>query len=136
MRRVQRQADSSSCIAAERSNENALAVIGIGDMSGEQHEEHLREKLRQTRVTQIQCRMGALVDFPANGDLLHLPAEDEDHIAGKIPPERRQPPCSVGVVMVIRMCRLNQCAELVLMFFAQYGNNLALDKSVSGKPAI
>ena len=139
MRRIQGQSDSSSRIARERRHEDALAVIGIGDMSGEQHEEHLREELRQSRVTQIQRGMRALVNFPPDGDLLHLPAEDEDHIAGEIPAERRQAPGSVGVVGPVRMCRLNQLnqrAGIALTFFAQYGNNLALDESVSGKLVI
>src|SRR5438477_500165 len=83
------QTDSGSRIARERRDEDALAVIGVDEVSGKQHKKDLWEKLDQTRVTQIHRRMRTLVDFPADSDLLHLPAEDEDHVAGKIAAERR-----------------------------------------------
>ena len=60
MRRIQGQSDSSCRIARERRHEDALAVIGIGDMSGEQHEEHLREELRQLGFSTATTRPSAL----------------------------------------------------------------------------
>src|SRR5437879_13770886 len=52
--------------------------------------------------------MSALVNFPADRDLLHLPAENENHLTGKITAERRYTPCGVCVVLFMGMCLLDQ----------------------------
>ena len=56
------------------------------------------EELSQTRVTQIQSRTGALVNFPTDRDFLHLPTREQDGITNKVATERGDTPRRVRVV--------------------------------------
>src|SRR5581483_5746312 len=50
-------------------------------------------------VTERHCGMRPLVDLPSDGDFLHLPSEDQSHVAGEVAAESGQPPYRVRVVM-------------------------------------
>src|SRR5262245_1880593 len=76
-----------------------FAVMYVRNVSREQHEKDLWKELRQSGVTQSHRGMRPFVDFPADGDLLHLPSEDQDHVSCEIPAEGGQPPHGVRVVL-------------------------------------
>ncbi len=115
-------------------------------MPGEQHEQDLRKKLDQAGIAQVYGGVRAFIDFPADCHFLHLPAEDQDHVTGKIAAERRQTPCGVCVMLFRGMCLLNQLTDSSLtlgrgllgrgLFLAQHRDDLALDERVSGKAVI
>src|SRR5262245_31505811 len=118
-----------------------LAVMPVGDVTCKQHEEHLWKKLGQSRVAQSHRRVGALVNFPADGDLLHLPSENQDHVPGEVATKGRKPPDSVGVVLGhgSRGCKsgiekLNKSLRLAL--FSKHRDDLALHESISGESLI
>ena len=67
-------------------------------MSAERREHELRRELGQADVAEMQGRAGALVDLPAQGDLLHLQADQEDEVPCQVVAEARDPEGGVGVV--------------------------------------
>src|SRR5205809_137662 len=115
-------------------------VVSIDNMPGKQHEQDLRKKLDQAGIAQIYGGVRAFIDFPADCHLLHLPAEDQDHVTSKIAAERRQTPCSVCIMLFMGMCLLNQRANSGLAlrptFLAHDRDDLALDERVSRKAFI
>src|SRR5262245_4991586 len=76
-----------------------LSIVSIGDMSRKKHEQDLREKLDKSGVTQRHCRMGPLIDLQANGDFLHLPSQDQDHVYCEVAAEGGETPYGVRVVL-------------------------------------
>src|SRR5262245_44224765 len=89
-----------------------FAVVSIGDVSGEQHEQDLRDELCKTSVSQRHRRMRPLIDLPSDRDFLHLPSEDQNHVPGKIPAEGGQSPDYISVMLLHSYCGSDRTATI------------------------
>jgi hypothetical protein len=68
----------------------------------ERRQQQLRGELGEADVAEMERRAGALVDLPAQGDLLHLQADQEDEVSRQVVAEARDPESGVGVVRLQR----------------------------------
>ncbi len=98
------QASPSAARALKKTatNKDALPAVDVRHVPGNEHEKHLWRVLRQADVPELDRRARALVDLPADRDLLHLQADEKNEIARQIAPETRASEGGVGVMRARR----------------------------------
>ena len=89
---------AAAALSETADHQHVLAVVDIGDVSGDSDEGELRYELHQADKSKIQRRAGPLVHLPSHGGFLHLQAEDKDEIADEIAPIRGNPERRVGIM--------------------------------------
>ena len=89
---------AARALNGQRCHQNELAIVSVGDVSGDDDQEQLRKVLHQTDVSEMHGGMRPLVDFPADRDLLHLQPEDHHQIADEVSTEAGHTKGGVGIV--------------------------------------
>jgi hypothetical protein len=93
MQRKPEQGDGRECLHGVASEDDAAAIVAVGDVAGGEYEDQAGKKERETGVAERERGVSDLVDLPGDADALRLRTEHAEQPPRLVETEVARTPC-------------------------------------------